>query len=140
MRRQIIGFSALLLVIAPLLLGMGGGGAPLSDTIPRPKENYAADLLDRQGLVTHLTLFSCNGKTFFPLERGEGMLMVPFAKVSRVKFGEDKGPEVEASIQIEGNKTLEGRLPRTLLCTGATEFGNYQVEARGLREIVLARP
>jgi len=138
MRRELRGIYCLLLM--PLLLGMGGrGGGPASDSIPRPKENYSADLLDRQGVTTRVTSLSCNGRTFFPLERGEGILMVPFGKVSRVKLDLDNSSRVDAAIQVPGVQPLEGKLPRSLLCTGATDYGNYQVEIRGLAEIIFVR-
>ncbi len=121
-----------------LLTAMGGGGSgPVSDTIPRPKENYRAELVDRQGVVTRVELLACNGRTFLPLERGEGTLMVPFSKVKRVTLGEESGSRLAARVEVEGAKALEGRLARTLLFTGVTEYGNYRVEARGLAEIRL---
>ncbi len=122
-----------------LLTAMGGGGAgPVSDTIPRPKENYRAALVDRQGVMTRVELLACNGRTFLPLERGEGTLMVPFAKVKRVILGEESGSRLAARVEVEGAaKALEGRLARTLLFTGVTDYGNYRVEARGLAEIRL---
>ena len=126
----------MVLLAAPLLMAMGGGGGgPLSDTIPRPKDNFRADLTDRQGVVTRVEFLSCDGKTFLPLERGEGTLMVPFSKVSRVVFGEESGARMSATVDAEGGKALEGTLARTLVCTGVTEYGNYQIEARGLKQI-----
>jgi hypothetical protein len=130
----------LLLLAAPLLLAMGGsGGMPASDTIPRPKERFTAELVDRQGVVTRVTFVSANGKTFFPLKRGEGTLMVPFSRLVHVRFGTEREAEVEATFQVEGGRQLEGRLPRGLPVTGVTDFGNYQVEVRGLREISFLR-
>jgi len=124
----------------PLLMGMGGGGGPISDTIPRPKDNFSADIVDRQGVSTHVEFLSCAGKTFLPLERGEGTLMVPFAKVSRVAVGSDAGDAVRVTVEVAGGDALEGTLPRSLLCTGATAYGNYQIPVQGVREVVLARP
>lgn len=130
-----------LTVLAPVLLALGGGGAgPVSDTIPRPQESFSAELLDRQGVTTRVELLSCAGRTFFPLERGEGTLMVPFAKVRRLAVGAEEGPEVAVTLELEGGTTLEGRLARALLCTGSTEFGNYQVELGGLRRIDFSTP
>lgn len=132
LRRSIL----MLLILVPFLLAMGGGGGgPVSDTIPRPKESFSAELLDKQGVATRVQFLSCGGKTFFPLDRGEGTLMVPFAKVRRLTVGGEDAARVAATVEVEGGKTLEGALPRTLLCTGETEFGNYQVEVRGLRWI-----
>lgn len=132
LRRAIL----LLVGLVPFLLALGGGGAgPVSDTIPRPKENFSAELLDKQGVAIRVAFLSCGGKTFFPLDRGEGTLMVPFSKVRRLTVGAEEGGRVVATVEVEGGKTLEGTLPSTLLCTGETEFGNYQVEARGLHRI-----
>jgi hypothetical protein len=130
--------SALILAITPLLMGMGGGG-PVSDSIPRPKESYRAELVDRQGVRTHVDFLSCDGKTFLPLERGEGTLMVPFSKMRKVTVGAEGGSRVKAKIEVDGSKNLEGSLPRSLLCTGVTDYGNYQIEIRGLQEIDLAQ-
>ncbi|MBI5015847.1 MAG: hypothetical protein HZB55_10200 [Deltaproteobacteria bacterium] len=66
--------------------------------------------------------------------------MVPFDKIVRARVGAEKGDQVEASIQVQGAKTLEGTVSRALLCTGSTEFGNYQIEMRGLKEITFVKP
>ncbi len=133
-RRMLTGLLGVLGVL--LLLGMGGGGGgPVSDTIPRPKENHRADLVDRQGITTRVELLSCNGKTFLPLERGEGTLMVPFAKIERVTMDGEQGTRVAVRVEVVGGTRLEGFLPRTLLFTGTTDYGNYRIEARGLAEI-----
>ncbi|MBI5442164.1 MAG: hypothetical protein HY900_13245 [Deltaproteobacteria bacterium] len=138
MRR--LGLTGVLVGAFFLLAGMGGGGdMPSSDTIPRPKERFTGDLIDRQGVTTRATYLACAGKTFFPLKRGEGILMVPFTKLVRVKFGAEKDTQVEATFQIEGGKELQGRLPHNAAITGATDYGNYQIELRGLREIVFVR-
>ncbi|MFU8856770.1 MAG: hypothetical protein ACNA8S_07145 [Deferrisomatales bacterium] len=140
LRRPLL-FAATLALLTPFLLGLGGGGgSPVSDTIPRPKESFSAQLLDRQGLTTRVELLSCAGRTFFPLERGEGTLMVPFGKIRQVEVGGEDGSGVAVTFHLEGGTVLEGRLPRQLLCTGSTEFGNYQVELRGLSRIELSRP
>ncbi len=139
MKRRWVGIAAVLGWLA--LTGMGGGGAgPVSDTIPRPKENHRVQVKDRQGVSTDLELFSCGGKTFFPLERGEGTLLVPFRKVRRVALGAEQGSRVPARIEVEGGAVLDGALPRTLLCTGSTEFGNFRIEIRGLSEIRFEGP
>jgi len=141
MRRRFSLAWALLVVAVPLLMAMGGGGGgPVSDTIPRPKENFSADLIDRQGEVTRVEYLSCAGKTFLPLEKGEGTLMVPFAKVTRVTVGAESGSRVQTRVEVAAGKILEGDLSRTLLCTGSTEYGNYQIQIQGLREVVIVSP
>jgi hypothetical protein len=139
MRSRFASIVGVLLALAPFLLAMGGG-TPTSDTIPRPPEKYTADLLDRQGIATRVSYASCGGRTFLPLERGEGTLMVPFEKVARIRVGAEKGARVEATVQMQGGKALDGTLPRTLLCTGTTDYGNFQVEVRGLKEITFVKP
>jgi len=130
-----------LVLLSTLLLGMGGsGGMPSTDTIPRPKERHIAELTDRLGVTTRVSYVSCEGKTFFPLKRGEGILMVPFSKLVRVRFGAEKEADVEATFQVEGGQSLEGRIPKTVSISGTTEFGNYRVEARGLREMAFLKP
>jgi hypothetical protein len=91
-------------------------------------------------VVTRVEFLSCAGKTFLPLEKGEGTLMVPFAKVTRLTFGEESGSVMQVRVEVAGGKALEGALPRTLLCTGATEYGNYQIQVQGLREVSVLRP
>lgn len=135
MRRPISWVLWLALALGPLLLAMGGGGGPSSDTIPRPKEKHAAELSDRQGYVTKATYVSLAGKTYVPLQRGEGTLTIPFDRIERVKVGAEKGANVELTVLVEGGKALEGTVPRGLLATGVTEYGNYQVEVRGLKEV-----
>lgn len=128
-----------LALLGPLLLAFGSNQAgPPSDTIPRPKENVRAEIHDRQGVVTALEFLSCGGRTFLPLERGEGTLMVPFSKVQQVQVGGDQGDRVPVTVELGDGNKLEGTLPLTLLCTGATEFGNFQIQIRGIRSILIA--
>lgn len=137
-------WSCLVLLLAasfPLLLALGGGGAgPVSDTIPRPKDNYVADLLDRGGQKTRVEFLTCAGRTFFPLKVGEGTLMVPFSKVEKVSVETAQGGDVQVRIDAGGAAPLEGMIPRSLLCTGSTEYGNFQVDLSGLQEIRIVRP
>jgi hypothetical protein len=141
MRRRLSIGWVILVAAVPVLLAMGSSGSgPISDTIPRPEDNFSADLVDRQGVTTRVEYLSCAGKTFLPLERGEGTLMVPFAKVTRLSVGSDAGTRVTVRVEVEGGRSLEGSLPRTLLCTGATEYGNYEIQFQGLHEVVLVRP
>jgi hypothetical protein len=120
---------------------MGGTGrAPQSDTIPRPKESHRAGLVDRQGVETDLEFFSCDGKTFFPLQRGEGTLMVPFARVRRNTLRAGTESHVSVTIEVDGADSLDGTLPQDLLCTGTTEYGNFRVEIGGLEKISFQRP
>lgn len=133
--------AIVLLLLAPFLLALGGGGAPpVSDTIPRPKDNFRADLTDRQGVVTGVEYLSCGGKTFFPLQRGEGTLMVPFAKVRQVSFGGNAGDKVAVELTVDGAEPLKGALTRGLVCTGVTDYGNYQIEVQGLERIAFSGP
>jgi hypothetical protein len=137
-------WSRLVLLLAasfPLLLALGGGGAgPVSDTIPRPKDNYVADLLDKGGQKTRVEFLTCGGRTFFPLKVGEGTLMVPFSKVEKVSLEPGQGGDARVRIDAGGAEPLEGMLPRSLLCTGSTEYGNFQVDLSGLQEIRIVRP
>jgi hypothetical protein len=124
------------LLVAPLLLGMGGGGAgPVSDTIPRPEENHTATLRDRQGIVTEVTHLACAGKTYLPLRRGEGTLLVPFARVQRVVLGADGPAGVAATVAAAEGQELAGTLEASLEVTGETGLGNFRVPMRGLAEI-----
>ena len=126
------------LVAAPLLLGMGGGGGgPVSDTIPRPEENHTATLRDRQGIVTEVTHLACGGKTYLPLRRGEGTLLVPFGRVQRVALGPDGPAGVAATVYAAEGQELAGTLEASLEVTGETGLGNYRVPVKGLVEIVL---
>ncbi len=124
------------LLAAPLVLGMGGGGAgPVSDTIPRPEENHAATLRDRQGIVTEVTHLACGGKTYLPLWRGEGTLLVPFAQVQRVTLGTDGPAGVAVTVVAAEGQKLAGTLEASLEVTGETGLGNYRVPVKGLAEI-----
>ncbi len=134
-----IGLPTLALaLLGPLLLAFGSNQAgPPSDTIPRPKENIRAEIRDHQGVSTSVEFLSCGGRTFLPLERGAGTLMVPFSKIQRVEVGAEEEDRVAVSVDLGEGKRLEGSLSRTLLCTGATEFGNFQIEIRGTASILV---
>jgi hypothetical protein len=87
-------------------------------------------------VVTEVSHLACSGKTYLPLGRGEGTLMVPFARVRRVVLGEASAAGVAATVYAEGME-LTGTLSAKLEVTGVTELGNYRVPLQGLSEIAL---
>ena len=125
------------LLATPLLLGMGGGGGQVSDSIPRPEKNHTGTMRDHKGVVTEVTHLACNGKTYLPLRRGEGTLMVPFSLVRKVEFT-GEGPEgVAVVVQSTEGDVLEGTVSYSIDCTGATSLGNYRIPVTGVAEITL---
>jgi hypothetical protein len=138
--------GVLLRVVLPLvgvsvLLGMGGGGrAPLSDSIPRPQESFSAAIRDGKGVETRLAGLSCGGKVFFPVARGDGILMVPFSKVSRLTTDASSGGEIRVRLALAGLEDLEGTLPGELECTGETDYGNYRIPFRRIAGIEFLTP
>lgn len=123
-----------LLAVFPAIVGMGGGGGSLTE-IPKPEELHTAELADRNGTVTTASQFSCNGNVFLRVERGGGVLLVPFSTIKTVKLGEQTGSKINVEVSTADNKTIQGEVSRALKCTGATEFGNFIAEIRNIESI-----
>jgi hypothetical protein len=116
------------------LMGMGGlGGTPV-EKIPTPDKNFHARIVDRDGVQTSLSQFSHDGKTFLSGKRGEGLVAVPFEKISQVQF-RTEGKSAVAKVSLRDEHSVEIMVEKQTKFYGQAEFGTFQIEAKDLKSL-----
>jgi hypothetical protein len=116
------------------LMGMGGfGGAPV-EKVPTPDKDFHARIVDRDSVQTSLAQFSHEGKTFLSGKRGEGLVAIPFDKISQVQFRAE-GNSAVAKVSLREQHSVEIMVEKQSKFFGRAEFGTFQIEAKDLRSI-----
>jgi hypothetical protein len=118
------------------LMGMGeiGGTAPV-DKIPVPNKNFTARIVDSQGVETHLSQFSYEGKVFLVGKRGGATVTIPFEKISQLQLQGREGNDLLAKVSLRDQKSIEIKMAKRAKFFGQAEFGTFQIEVKDLRSI-----
>jgi hypothetical protein len=130
---------AAVLISAFFLLGMGelGGGPAPIDKIPTPEKNFAAAVVDREGVQTTLQFFSLEGKIFLAGKHGSASIAVPFEKIAEIQFSGPEGSEIQVRVLLRDQKSVPVKIDKRSKFFGKTDFGTYQIEAKDLKTIRL---
>ncbi len=126
-----------LVIILPLLMGMGGLKEQKSPgEIPIPNLNFGAVITDVSGAMAELTHVSINGRTFFIGQHGKATITIDFDKIDEVVFTAT-GQKLMATVTILGGGKKIIYLDTASMFTGRTEYGTYQIEAKDIRVLKL---
>lgn len=129
----------LLALIAPVVMGMGGGNSGSEKPIPIPQRNFTVSVTDMRGRKATAERFTWEGKVHFQGQYGSATITVPFQKVQSVKVlptQENISPaQILTRMTLRGGETLELALDRTSKCYGETPFGNYEIFVKDIGEI-----
>lgn len=139
-RRKRCGSGLLLLaLIAPVLMGMGGGNSGAEKPIPIPQRNFTVSITDMRGRKATAERFTWEGKVHFQGQYGSATITVPFQKVQSVQVlptQENVSPtQILTRMNLRSGETLELALDRTSKCYGETPFGNYEIFVKDIGEI-----
>lgn len=134
MRKYFAVLTALFAI--PFIMGMGMDGKNVKHNIPAPDKNFAATIVDSQGVITKVTNISFDGRTYLTGQRGNTTVTIPFDKVSSVQVGnpgDDK--KLSTVITFKTGSTINMAVDGNLPCYGSADFGNVQVEVRDIRRV-----
>lgn len=123
---------AVLLLSAPLLLGMGMGGS--KDVIQPPIDIHAV-LTDRGGTQVDLSRFNVGGRVDLEGEMGRGTLRISFEDIRSVEFGQEKSNWVPATVQLKRGDEVGLKIRSSLTFYGRTPVGIYDIRARDVARI-----
>jgi len=137
MRKILNDRIALLLVLIPFLMGMGGlkERKPPAE-IPIPNISFMAAVTDGSGAVTELTQVSIDGRTFIVGRRGKATITIDFDNIEEVTF-DSSGQKLMASIIIRGGVKEQIYTDPASRCFGKTGYGTYQIDAKDIRVLKL---
>lgn len=128
---------SMLLLVAALLSGMGGGGGQPAGKTPETSEDIKAQLVDRQGVAIDLSQFSMNGNVSITGDIGSGDLSLPLSRISHIQFGEVVGEKVPVILRLKSTEKVELSLRKRAIFYGNMGVGAYRIRADEVREIVL---
>ncbi len=127
----------LIVICFLFLMGMGelGGTAGPVEKIPVPEKNFSVGVLDRDGVHTALQSFSFAGKVFLAGKYGSGEVTIPFEKIAEIQFQGQEGSEIVVKVLLRDQKSVLVKIDKQAKFFGKTDFGSYQIEAKGLKSI-----
>jgi hypothetical protein len=126
-------------LVAMLLvfLALSGMGSTPPGATPVPDAEFAATVIDAQGMSTKCTTVSWEGKTFFPARRGRGIITISFARVKKVEFlGETTEKSLDAQITLKSGEVVAVAFEPQARFFGNTSFGTYWITSKNIREII----
>lgn len=137
MRRHTLraaGFLSVLLVTAPLLLGMGTTGGR---DVLNPALNFKATLVDRDGVTVEVNRLNIGGDVDLSGDMGRGTLRIAFDNIQRIDFSADAHSRdfTSAIVHLKTGQSVTLRVRDSLMIYGQTSIGVYQIRARDLRSI-----
>lgn len=130
-----LGAFILIVLVAVLLMGMGGLGGEPEGKVPETDENIKARVFDRSGVMTELTQFSMDGKVFLTGKRGNGEITVFFKDIRRLEFDQVIGENVPAKLLLDSGETLGLEVKKRAVFYGSTGYGVFHIRARDVKRI-----
>ncbi|MBI5598749.1 MAG: hypothetical protein HY890_03315 [Deltaproteobacteria bacterium] len=116
---------------------LAGMGATSDIDVPQPDKNFTATVIDDQDVSTRCTNVSWEGKTFFKAQRGKGFISIPFEKVKKAVFVSSAGSgQVNLQVVLKSGEVLAVNFSEDMRFLGKTDFGNYMIFAKNIKEIV----
>jgi hypothetical protein len=122
----------LVLLMAPILLGMGGGGG--KDVIQPPVDIHAV-LTDRDGTQVDLGRFNIGGRVDIEGEMGRGTLRVGFENIRSIEFHQEDRNRTLATVRLRTGDVVKLNVRNSLTFYGRTPAGIYEVRARDIGKI-----
>jgi len=123
---------SLLVLAAPWLLGMngGGGGDAEGSQVPLPARNYTVTITDTTGNSVQASRFTWEAKTFFRARYGNATVSLPFDKIASVQTTPGKKADTDwipATVTLETGEKIDISVERSSKCYGETKFGGYEI-------------
>lgn len=126
----------LIILLAPVLMAMGGLTELPADKVPKTERDYIAVFVDQMDVVTECKQASIGGNTFVEGKRGEGNLAVDFEKIKSVVF-RMKGNDLTASIKLKDGTETAITVDKDKKAYGRTKFGAFQIRLADLKSMTL---
>ncbi len=136
-------FRLFVLLLAPLLLGMGTlGQSPVREEAPQTKKRFDALITDTGGVTCRVVQISYDGELYFPLYEGKALIVVPFDKIASMEFDDKKGEDRrEVKVVFRGQvEPRKFRIDPDVLLLGRVPYGTFQIQAKDIRKIEFVEP
>lgn len=138
MRRRtftMIRFLPFLVMVTPLLLGMGTTGGR---DVTHPAMDFRAVLTDKDGLKVDVNRLTIGGDVLLEGDMGRGNLRIAFDNIKSIDFASDSHDYSRATVHLKSGESVTLRVRNSLMVYGQTNVGAYQIRARDLQNITFA--
>ena len=129
----------LVLLAATMLMGMGNLGGIPEGTIPKTKENFKVQIVDRSGVSTDLSRFSMAGEVFVDGRRGDGLMSVLFRDLKEISFGPVSGNDAPADLLLKSGSHVNLKVNKNAIFYGDSGYGAYRIPAGDINRIVFSK-
>jgi len=130
-----------LMILAPLLFGMGMFGQPAArEEVPVTKERFDATVEDLEGVVVQLTHVSYDGELYLPVYRGKGLVTIPFRKIRSFELGEKEQSRREVKVFFQDETSETFWVDEDILFVGRVPYGTYQIQAKDILRLEFTPP
>lgn len=133
--RYLVVAMATLLVLTPLVLGMGVIGEGPANKIPVPDKKYTVTFVDQMDVVMECSDVSIEGNTFVDGKRGEGIVAIPFDRIRSVLF-QMEGKDLRGLIKLTDDTEVDLVLNKDRKAFGRTKYGTYQIKLSSLKKMI----
>jgi hypothetical protein len=131
----------LLLTVPVVAWGTGFGGGDTPSRIPVAAKPYGATIEDLGGVMVEVTNLTFDGEVTLGGRVGEGLVAIPFSKIAEVRIEPSSDEDVRiAFVKLLDGSSVSVRIDHDLPCFGATNYGNYKIEVRGIRRVQFNHP
>ena len=128
--------KAVCAIVAVCILAMGNLGAPGIDEIPEPDRNFAAVVVDKAMISTHLEKVSFDGNTVFVGYRGKGEVSISFDRVKHAAFEKSDEPSYQlVRITLTDDRVVEIKMKNVLTLFGMSELGPFRIKVKDISSI-----
>jgi hypothetical protein len=128
----------LIILLLPLITGMGSQGGTPSDKIPVPAKKFTAIFIDQMDITTECREVSIEGATFLEGKKGEGTFSVAFENIQTVVFRLNEG-KLYGLIKLRDGGTMELLLNKERKAYGRTKYGTFQIRLHDLKKIMMGQ-
>ncbi len=128
----------IVLLLLPLLTGMGALQTQSPLKIPVPAKKYLATFTDQADFVTDCRDVSIDGETFLEGKRGKGVDAIPFENITEVLFLQE-GAQLTGIVKLRDGSTMQLRLDNNKMAYGYTNYGTYQIKLSELKKMILRK-
>jgi hypothetical protein len=126
-----------ILLLAPILMAMGGFTELPADKVPATKRDYSVVYVDQMDVITECKQASIEGNTFIEGKRGEGSMAIDFEKIKSVAF-RIKGNDLIALIKLRDGSETVLVVAKDKKAYGRTKFGAFQIRLADLKTMILS--
>jgi hypothetical protein len=126
----------IIIVLLPILLGMGSSGTGTPGKIPVPAKKFMGMAIDQKDVATEVREISIEGETYLTGKQGEGTFTIGFENIEFVNFLMSDGKLI-GHVKLKDGKTIQIELTKKNLLYGKTSYGTFQIPLGDLKMLTI---